>query len=158
MGWEPGFISRNENKAEGAKDIRALMQLWGDEMEDPEFDTDGEDDLEFDVANRDEANNTPAMLKKLDLLDRIVARSGLKRRDAKLALEATLSELRTVLEIGHELSVPPLGRVRIVKTKTLEGGASLLTLKVRTARQSAKKPRDVDVEEASGLANDEPTV
>ena len=75
-------------------------------------------------------------LKKAVLLDDIVARTNLKKRDVKPAVEAALTILGDALRDGKELNLPPLGKVRVVKGKDLEGGASVLTLKLRMPKNA----------------------
>ncbi len=77
------------------------------------------------------------VMKKPDLLDQVVARTNLKKRDVKPAVEAAFAVIREALQDGKELSMPPLGKVRLVKTKTLEGGAEVMTLKLRTPKHAA---------------------
>ncbi len=77
------------------------------------------------------------VVKKPDFLDNAVARSGVKRRDAKPAIEAALLELGEALLRGDELNLPPLGKIKVVKTKALNEGAQALTLKVRTMKDGA---------------------
>jgi nucleoid DNA-binding protein len=84
-----------------------------------------------------------AQLKKADLLDQIVARSLLKKREAKPVLDAALALIGEALARGDELMLPPLGKIRVVKTKDLGAGAQVLTLKMRSgkdASQSDKTP------------------
>lgn len=74
------------------------------------------------------------MIKKPVFLDQAVARSGVKRKDAKLAIEAALEELGAALLRGDELNLPPLGKIKVIKDKPLNAGAHALTLKVRTMK------------------------
>ncbi|ARU00506.1 HU family DNA-binding protein [Yoonia vestfoldensis] len=93
---------------------------------------------------------TPTPLKKPELLDQLVARSGLRKRDAKLALDAALALIGEALARGDDLILPPLGKIRRVKAKDLGAGAHLLTLKLRSskdARQSGKTGLASDAED-----------
>ncbi len=74
---------------------------------------------------------TPLM-KKPELLDMVVARTNLKKRDVKPAVEAAFAVIADALRNGSDLNLPPLGKVRVVKSKDLEGGAAVMTLKLRT--------------------------
>ena len=76
-------------------------------------------------------------IKKKDFIDRVVERSGVKRRDVKPAVEAALSELADLLASGAELSLPPMGKIKPVKTRDLGEGARMLTLKLRTSKDGA---------------------
>lgn len=77
------------------------------------------------------------LIKKPDLLDEVVARTNLKKRDVKPAVEAALAVIGEALRDGADLALPPLGKLRSVKTKELEDGASVITLKLRTAKHAA---------------------
>jgi len=77
------------------------------------------------------------MLKKADFIDRAVARADAKKRDAKPAIEAALAVLSEALMAGEELNLPPLGKMRVVKSKDIGEGAKVLTLKLRTMKDGA---------------------
>ncbi|WP_229884421.1 HU family DNA-binding protein [Roseobacter sp. MH60115] len=69
-------------------------------------------------------------LRKKELVDRVVARTGAKKRDAKPIVEALLSELGEALADGRSLVLPPLGRVRINREKKLTNGR-VIVAKIR---------------------------
>ncbi len=77
------------------------------------------------------------MLKKPEFIDRAVARTEVKKRDAKPAIEAALAVLAEALENGEELNLPPMGKMRVVKTKDIGEGAVVMTLKLRTMKDGA---------------------
>lgn len=77
------------------------------------------------------------MLKKAEFLDRAVSRTDVKKRDAKPAIEAALAVLAEALSNGEELNLPPMGKLRVVKSKDLGEGAKVLTLKLRTMKDGA---------------------
>lgn len=85
----------------------------------------------------DASEATPNLLKKPDLLDAVVARTNLKKRDVKPAVEAALAVIGDALRDGHDLALPPLGKVRLVRTKDLDGGAAVMTLKLRMAKNAS---------------------
>ncbi|MEL6570311.1 MAG: HU family DNA-binding protein [Pseudomonadota bacterium] len=72
------------------------------------------------------------VVKKGDLLDHIVAVTGVKRADAKSVSEALLAALSDHLQKGTHLQLPPLGKLRLVNTKDVGKGALALTVKIRT--------------------------
>ncbi len=80
---------------------------------------------------------TAGGLKLKDLIDSVVAATGGKKPEVKKTVEAALAALREALVSGKPLMVPPLGKLRVVKTK-----GPALTLKLRIA----------DGAKASGLA------
>ncbi|WP_439156549.1 HU family DNA-binding protein [Yoonia sp.] len=94
------------------------------------------------ISSDDDANppqDAGGPVRKPAFLDDVVTRSGLKKRDAKIALEAALATLAEALIRGDELAVPPLGKLRVIKTKQIGGGAMVLTLKLRTMKDGAGK-------------------
>jgi len=98
----------------------------------------------LDVAVPKTKISTPAisvpqgeMLKKAEFIDRAVERGDVKKRDAKPAIEAALAVLSESLMAGEELNLPPMGKMRVVKSKDIGDGARVLTLKLRTMKDGA---------------------
>lgn len=75
------------------------------------------------------------MLKKKDIVERAAERSGLKRGEARKAVEAALDVLAEALLSGAELMVPPLGKIKVVKEKQA-ANARILTVKIRVPNES----------------------
>ena len=80
----------------------------------------------LDVAVPKTKISTPAisvpqgeMLKKAEFIDRAVERGDVKKRDAKPAIEAALAVLSEALMAGEELNLPPMGKMRVVKSKDI---------------------------------------
>ncbi|GHF53420.1 HU family DNA-binding protein [Seohaeicola zhoushanensis] len=83
-----------------------------------------------------------ADLKKAELIELVVARSGLQKKAVKPAVEAILSALGEAIEAGRPLNLPPLGRLRVARTEQKEKG-SLSVLKLRRGagvKDSGKDP------------------
>jgi nucleoid DNA-binding protein len=78
------------------------------------------------------------MIKKPEFLERVVARTDVKKRDAKPAIEAAFAVLIEALAEGEDLNLPPLGKLRVVRSKDLEGGAQVMTLKLRTPKDASR--------------------
>jgi len=95
-----------------------------------------------------EADDTPSMMKKVELIDAVVERTGVKKRDAKPAIEAALEILGETLAEGRGLSLPPMGKIKFVNSKDLENGAQVLTLKLRRSAPLT----DVDATEDEAIA------
>lgn len=70
------------------------------------------------------------VLKLKELVDRVVERAGAKKKDAKPVVEAMLAILGDALAAGESLILPPLGRVRVNRTKEAANGA-MLTIKLK---------------------------
>jgi len=66
-------------------------------------------------------NETPTItapeLKKKELIDTVVARSGIKKRDAKPVVEAMLAVLGETIAEGRELNLAPMGKLKITRMK-----------------------------------------
>ena len=69
-------------------------------------------------------------LKKKELVDRVVARSGLRKRDVKPAVEAMLEVLGEALAAGEELNLPPLGKLKVTRAKEV-ANARILHCRLR---------------------------
>ena len=75
-------------------------------------------------------NSQPMMLKKQELVERIVKASGAKKKDVKLIMEAALGVLGDALSAGEELNLPPLGKMKVNRQRE-EGNTEILILKLR---------------------------
>lgn len=81
-----------------------------------------------------------ASLKKKELIDRVMAVTGGKKKDVKEVVEATLSVLGAALQSGEGLNLPPFGKARIAKSKG-EGTSAAMTVKLRGAG-AKRAPQD----------------
>lgn len=88
------------------------------------------------------------MIKKPEFLDRAVERTDVKKREAKPAIEAALAVPPVSLINGEELNLPPMGKLRVVKSKDVGEGAKVLTLKLRTMKDGAGQGADPSPDEA----------
>ncbi len=79
-------------------------------------------------------------LKLKDLIDRVVEKSGAKKKDVKPVIDATLAVLGEALAAGEGLFVPPLGRLRVNRTKELATG-DVLILKLKRAGVEKTAPK-----------------
>lgn len=68
----------------------------------------------------------PAMRKK-ELVDAVVSRSGVKPRYVKPAVEAVLSEIGAAIAEGRDLNLPGLGKVKVQRHKNLANGDVYVT-------------------------------
>ena len=80
---------------------------------------------------------TTDVMRKPEFIEKTVERSGLKKKDVKPALETALAVLGDALAQGQELNLPPLGKIKLVKSKDLEAGAKAYTLRLRTRKTEA---------------------
>lgn len=65
-------------------------------------------------------------MKKKDLLDKVVKRSGIKKKDAKPVVEAMLFVLGEAIAEGRELVLQPLGRLKTTRVKETANGRVLI--------------------------------
>lgn len=72
-------------------------------------------------------------LKKAELVNLIVERTGMKKKDVKPVVEATLATLGEAIARGQELNLQPLGRIKVKNTKELSK-ASVHVVRVRQSK------------------------
>jgi len=73
------------------------------------------------------------MVKKKDFIEKVVERSGIKKKDAKPVIEAMLAELGDALARGETLALRPLGKVKVVR-RSSKPTADVLVCKLRRAK------------------------
>ncbi len=81
-----------------------------------------------------------ADLKKKELIDLVVERSGIKKKDAKPVIEAMLAVLGETIASGRELNLQPLGKLRINRS-TDKGNGRVIVCKLR---QSNARPKEAN--------------
>ena len=69
-------------------------------------------------------------LKKAELIEKVVERSGIKKRDAKPVIEAMLAVLGETVQDGRDLNLKPFGKLKAVRSKTLPNGV-MVTARLR---------------------------
>lgn len=85
------------------------------------------------------------LMRKKELIEAAVARAGVKKRDAKPAIEAALSILGETLVAGRGLNMPGLGKLKVQNSKDLED-AQVVNLRLR------RKIADGEESDKEGLA------
>lgn len=75
-------------------------------------------------------------LTKKELVERMVRDSGMKKGDARRALEATMGVIAGALREGRDLAVPPLGKIKIARTKETPNG-KLVVLRAKLKEPGA---------------------
>ena len=89
----------------------------------------------------------PVMRKK-ELIDLVVERSSIKKKDAKPVVEAMLAVLGEALADNRELNLLPMGKFKVVNEKDL-GNGKMMRVKVRQVAPSDKpKAADTDTDES----------
>lgn len=80
-------------------------------------------------------------LKKRDLINAVVARSGVKKRDAKPAVEAALAILGETLAERRPLNLPPFGKAKVTRIKEIGEGRMIVT-RLRQKDHQKQPPKD----------------
>ena len=90
-------------------------------------------------------------LSKKDLLERLVTESGMKKGEARNALNALLNVLHGALSEGKSISAAPLGKIKLTRRKqTPNGELAVLRVKLRDADTKASgKPGTDPVADSS---------
>jgi nucleoid DNA-binding protein len=106
---------------------------------------------EIDLPQDDDAT-APEQLRIKELLDRVATATDLNKNKVRTIVEATLNELGKALEAGEGVNLPPLGKIRIVNTRSEEHG-HILTLKLR--RMTAKPAGETPVKEPLAVVGED---
>ena len=85
---------------------------------------------------------SPDIIKKPEFLNRVMAKTTVKKRDAKPAVEAALAVLAEALAAGEELNLQPLGKLKVLKSKSTQAGGKVFTVKLRTRPEPTRSPVD----------------
>lgn len=75
-----------------------------------------------------DAENTVAVtvMRKKDLVDRVLKRTDTKKKEAREIIDAVLEELGLALTRGDELNLPPLGKAKVNRQRDLVSGEVLI--------------------------------
>ncbi|MBR9844470.1 MAG: DNA-binding protein [Rhodobacteraceae bacterium] len=84
-------------------------------------------------------------MKKKELIDMVVERSGIKKRYAKPTIEAALAVLGEALDEGRELNLRPFGKMKVQRAKDVANG------KVMMVR--LRQPKNAPDEAKEGVAD-----
>jgi len=94
------------------------------------------------VAAVEETETEPKVfVRKKELIERVVAVSGMKKKDVKPAVEAMLSVLGQALSNGEALNINPLGKVQVNRKKQIDNAEVLIT-RIRRNTKAAIPPVD----------------
>ncbi|MEC8630512.1 MAG: HU family DNA-binding protein [Pseudomonadota bacterium] len=84
-----------------------------------------------------DATTEDNVMRKRDLIDRVVEQSGVKKKDAKPAIEAALAILGEALSNEEQLNLPPMGKIMVNRKKELDNG-EVLVVKLRRSKQAVE--------------------
>ncbi|MEP3333465.1 HU family DNA-binding protein [Sedimentitalea sp.] len=91
-------------------------------------------DAVTEAAAEPEAASTE--MKKKELVDLVVTRSGIKKKDAKPVVEAMLAVLGESIAEGREMNLQPFGKLRINRTVEKHNGR-ITVCKLRQSTNTA---------------------
>jgi hypothetical protein len=74
------------------------------------------------------------VIKKPDMIDRVVLASDQNKNHVKPVVDAFLALLAEALENDEELQLPPLGKIKLQNAKDVGDGVRALTVKIRTPK------------------------
>ncbi|MEL6452650.1 MAG: HU family DNA-binding protein [Pseudomonadota bacterium] len=88
------------------------------------------------------------MMRKPELVDAVVAKTGMKKKDVKPVVEATLAVLGAALQDGRELNLQPMGKITVNREKKKATG-KMLVARIRQSQdlpseEANPDPRDME--------------
>ncbi|MFK7937947.1 MAG: HU family DNA-binding protein [Roseovarius sp.] len=89
------------------------------------------------------------VLKKQELIEKVVQASGIKKKDAKPVVEAMLEVLGEALADGRELNLQPMGKVKLNRTKETPG-ARIIIAKIRQSKGVNTGQNDAGFKDGAG--------
>ena len=90
----------------------------------------GANKVEPTVVDAPQAVILGPMMRKKELVDSVVIRSGMKKKDVKPVVETILAVLGEALADNRELKLPPFGHLKVRREKQLSNGR-MVVAKVR---------------------------
>lgn len=90
------------------------------------------------------------MMRKKELIDLVVERSGIKKKDAKPVIEATLAILGEAIGESRELNLQPMGKLRVRRVKHMPNGRVMVT-KIRQSTATVESADAVEPTELNTL-------
>lgn len=89
-------------------------------------------------------------INKRELVERVSLQSGMKKGDARRAVDAVLGALNGVISEGKDLAAAPLGKIKLVRKKqTPNGELAVLRVKLKDPNKAPKPKPEADDAAAS---------
>ncbi|MEP4249015.1 HU family DNA-binding protein [Tateyamaria sp.] len=89
------------------------------------------------------------MMRKPELVDAVVAKTGLKKKDVKPIVEATLALLGSALQDARELNLQPMGKIKVTRVKDKASG-KLLHARIRQPQDLPSEVANPDPKDVGG--------
>jgi nucleoid DNA-binding protein len=94
-------------------------------------------------------------IRKKELVERVVAASGAKKKQVKEIVEHTLKVLGEALAKGEELNLPPFGKAKVNRSKGSDTGTTMMVkLKQGGDQAAARKAARKGAKEGLAKASD----
>lgn len=87
------------------------------------------------AIDADASEEMHATLRKKEFVDAVARRSGVKRGDAKTAVEAALAELGEAIASGRNINLPGFGKLKLNRSKHL-ANAEVFVAKIRQPKSN----------------------
>jgi nucleoid DNA-binding protein len=79
------------------------------------------------------------LIKKRDIYDNVILKTGLRKRDVRDVVDATFAYLRESLAAGKDVQCPPMGKIRVINKDTADGAKTLIKINLHDA---VKEPQN----------------
>jgi len=97
------------------------------------------------VVNESTPTSTAPMMKKKELIEAVVERSGVRKKFAKPAMEAMMEILGEAIAEGRDLNLPPMGKIKHQRVKEASN-ARITVAKIRQSKNAGQAPVEGDTE------------
>ena len=87
------------------------------------------------------------LIKKKELYDHVTVATGLRKREVREAIDATLAYLHECLSDGKDVQCPPLGKLKVITRG--EGEDAKILYKLALQKQGNAKAENAEVAEAA---------
>ncbi|MDA9789646.1 HU family DNA-binding protein [Amylibacter sp.] len=88
-------------------------------------------------------------IRKKQIYEQVTVATGLRKREVRESVDATLAYFHQMLSEGHDLQIPPLGKIRCIERG--EGENAKMIYKLQLQKPKEDKKDEADAQE--GLAD-----
>lgn len=93
------------------------------------------------------ASEPDAKIKKKDVYDHVTVATGLRKREVREAVDATLAYLHKCLADGRDLQLPPLGKIRVVERGKGSGAKKIYKLNLQKPKEASDTAPEAEAAE-----------
>ena len=84
------------------------------------------------------AKEDDGKIRKKDIYDHVTVATGLRKREVRESVDATLAYFHKVLSEGHDLQIPPLGKIRVIERGEGENAKMIYKVQLQKAKEDKK--------------------